>query len=68
MHYGQPRTKQRQHTGQSNDLNTTVKKKRWRPTANVRFTHAVALIHGLSKSIVLVDRTGRYLDVLTESD
>ena len=54
--------------GNQTILNTTVKKKRWRPTANVRFTHAVALIHGLSKPIVLVDRTGRYLDVLTESD
>lgn len=54
--------------GNQTILNTTVKKKRWRPTANVRFTHAVALVHGLSKSIVLVDRTGRYLDVLTESD
>ena len=54
--------------GNQTILSTTVKKRRWRPTANVRFTHAVALIHGLPKSVVLVDRTGRYLDVLTESD
>ena len=54
--------------GSQTILNTTVKKKRWRPTANVRFTHAVALIHGLSKGVVLVDRTGRYLDVLADPD
>lgn len=54
--------------GNQTILNTTVKKKRWRPTANVRFTHAVALIHGLSKSVVLVDRTGRYLDILADPD
>jgi hypothetical protein len=53
-------------TGNQTILGKTVKKKRWRPTANVRFTHAVALIHGLSKPVVLVDRTGRYLDVLAE--
>lgn len=47
-------------------LGTTVKEKRWRPTGNVRFTYAVALVHGLSKSVVLVDRTGRYLDVLAD--
>lgn len=54
--------------GNQTILNTTVKKKRWRPTGNVRFTHAVAIIHGISKSVVLVDRTGRYLDVLAESN
>lgn len=54
--------------GNQTILGKVVKKKRWRPTANVRFTHAIALIHGLSKGVVLVDRTGRFLDVLSESE
>lgn len=40
--------------GNQTILNTTVKKKRWRP--------------GLSKPVVLVDRTGRYLDVFADPD
>jgi len=54
--------------GNQTILGKVVKKKRWRPTANVRFTHAIALIHGLSKGVVLVDRTGRFLDVLSDSE
>ncbi|MBC1197865.1 hypothetical protein H0901_22085 [Microcystis aeruginosa BLCCF158] len=54
--------------GNQTILRKTVKKKRWRPTGNVRFTHAVALIHGLSTSVVLVDRTGRYSNVFTDPD
>jgi hypothetical protein len=53
-------------TGTEIIIGETVRKRRWRPTANVRFTHAVALVHGKTKGIVLVDRTGRYLDPLAE--
>jgi hypothetical protein len=52
--------------GSQTILGKVEKKRRWRPTANTRFTHAVALIHGAPKAIVLIDRTGRYLDPLAD--
>ena len=39
-------------------------KKRYRPTANVRFKYAYLYIHGLNKPIYLVDLTGRFYDAL----
>jgi hypothetical protein len=53
-------------TGTEVILGETVRKRRWRPTANVRFTHAVALVHGKTKGVILVDRTGRHLDPLAD--
>lgn len=47
-------------------LGQTAKKRRWRPTANIRFTHALAIVHGLSKAITLVDRTGTRYDALVD--
>lgn len=45
-------------------LGESEKKPRWRPTGQVRFRYARALIHGRVKSINLVDLTGRYYDAL----
>jgi hypothetical protein len=39
-------------------------KKRWRPSANVRFQWAYLVVYGLERAIYLVDRTGNHLDAL----
>ena len=40
------------------------KKKRWRPTGNVRFRYALLSIDGMQNRITLVDTTSKYLDAL----
>jgi hypothetical protein len=50
--------------GTTRILGKQRKKKRWRPTGNVRFRHAIAVIDGLSKAVPLFDLSGRYLDPL----
>lgn len=41
-------------------LGQRVKKRRWRPVANVRFLYATAKISGLENAIPLVDRSKQY--------
>ena len=40
------------------------KKKRWRPTGNVRFRYALLSLDGMQNRITLVDTTSKYLDAL----
>jgi hypothetical protein len=42
--------------------NRTVKIRKWRPIANVRFRHAYLYVHGLDDVIPLVDTTGEWFD------
>lgn len=46
--------------GNTSILGKTYKKKRWRPSAVVRFQHAMLKVHGLPEPICLVDLTGKY--------
>jgi hypothetical protein len=40
------------------------KKRRWRPSARVRFRYAYLYIHGLNEMVPLVDATGEWIDAL----
>lgn len=40
------------------------KKRRWRPTAKVRFRYAYLYIHGIEQQIMLLDTTGYWIDAL----
>ncbi|MEJ1931999.1 hypothetical protein WDZ92_17305 [Nostoc sp. NIES-2111] len=40
------------------------KKRRWRPTARVRFRYAYLYVHGLNETVPLVDATGQWVDAL----
>lgn len=51
-------------TGTITVLGEQVGKPRWRPTARVRFTHAMVSFPDLPKSYPIVDTTGRFPDAL----
>lgn len=43
------------------------KKRRWRPTARVRFRYAYLYVHGLNEPIPLFDVTGQWFDALVSA-
>jgi hypothetical protein len=43
------------------------KKRRWRPSARVRFRYAYLYVHGLNDVIPLVDATGQWFDALLKT-
>lgn len=45
----------------------TVRKKRWRPNAKVRFRYAYLIIDNREYPIILVDTTGRYPDAIVKA-
>lgn len=53
-------------SGRERVYDQNVKKRRWRPTTNVRFRYVVLELSGLLDDVILVDTTGKYRDALVK--